>query len=230
MGISIRCPMRSGSHTRSSGVSEARCRPREKRALATIRSYADVVSNYVRNDRSRLARELDFYRKIPSLRDAIESAGLCKTSDGSKHRHQWRIKPAVLREAASKLQKAAHKIRECASFDELIRLIDQKLGCGHGLGELAKYDIAHRIGAHVGVYPKKVYLHRGTRAGAEALGLDGKLDTLEVSSLPREFRRLWPDEIEDCLCIYQGELASLAQGKFAAANHPGAPSCTALPS
>ena len=179
-----------------------------------------------------IERSLRFVARS-SLRDSAKQAMK------KNPRHQWRIKATVLREASFKLQKgqpsvggtsrisrAAHEIGQCASFDELLGVIDQNLGFGHGLGDLSKYDIAHRIGAHLGLYPNKVYLHRGTRAGAEALGLNGKLGTLEVSSLPREFRRLRPDEIEDCLCIYKGELASLAQGKFPAANHASPRSCT----
>jgi hypothetical protein len=71
-----------------------------------------------------------------------------------------------------------------------------------GIGELYIYDTSLRIGAKLNLYPKKVYLHAGTRRGARALGL--KADTsLNVPDLPSEFRCLLPYEIEDVLCIFK---------------------------
>jgi hypothetical protein len=51
------------------------------------------------------------------------------------------------------------------------------------------YDIAHRIGAYYGKSPAFIYLHRGTKEGAAALGLRG--ETLD----PAAFSRLMPAQI-----------------------------------
>ena len=75
-----------------------------------------------------------------------------------------------------------------------------------GLGELYVYDTALRIGAKLNLLPNKVYLHAGTRSGAEALGFDGKATVLNVSDLPRELQKLEPHEIEDVLCIFKADL------------------------
>ena len=56
--------------------------------------------------------------------------------------------------------------------------------------------------------PDHVYLHAGTRKGAQALGLQGA--TVHKNDLPPEFRRLSPAEIEDCLCIYKARIQRLA--------------------
>lgn len=80
------------------------------------------------------------------------------------------------------------------------------IGVLHGIGELTVYDTALRIGAKLGLLPKKVYLHAGTRAGARALGLNWKATSLAVRELPSELLTLTPHEIEDCLCIFKDKL------------------------
>jgi hypothetical protein len=61
-----------------------------------------------------------------------------------------------------------------------------------GIGELYVYDTALRIGAKLGVFPEKVYLHAGTRIGVRNLGLDARRTALRMASLPRALRRLKP--------------------------------------
>lgn len=185
---------------------------------ARIRSFSDVVSSYIRDYRDLAARELDFYRNRVSLRDAVDVAASCVGSDGKRQSHQRRLKANVLASAAAALQAALREIGQCKDFDQLMGLIQPKLRHIHPLGELTIYDVAHRIGVYLGLHPERVYLHRGTRDGAKALGFDGKQTSIDMRSLPREFFRLRPDEIEDCLCIYKSELASLAQGKSASVN------------
>ena len=82
-----------------------------------------------------------------------------------------------------------------------------RIGGIHGIGELAVYDIACRIGAFLGLSPERVYLHAGTREGARALGLRGA--SVRKMDLPRAFGRLSPGEIEDCLCIYNADIRRL---------------------
>jgi hypothetical protein len=80
-----------------------------------------------------------------------------------------------------------------------------------GLGELYAYDTAYFIGAHLDLTPEKVYLHAGTRKGAQALGFSGGLAYLMPSQLPVELHILTPYEMEDFLCIYKGFLARFAR-------------------
>jgi hypothetical protein len=77
------------------------------------------------------------------------------------------------------------------------------------VADLTIYDITHRIGAHLGLAPERVYLHRGTRVGARALGLGRGRATLELRELPPEFHRLTAAEAEDCLCIYKDRLGAM---------------------
>src|SRR5436305_1117453 len=70
-----------------------------------------------------------------------------------------------------------------------------------GLGKLYAYDTALFIGFRLGLLPKKVYLHAGTRKGAEALGLAGEQLYLHRPQLPASLQVLKACEIEDFLCI-----------------------------
>jgi hypothetical protein len=87
-----------------------------------------------------------------------------------------------------------------ADFAEVHRLVENEIGSIKGIGALTMYDIAHRIGAHFGKSPARVYLHAGTKTGARALEIAGI--SFDPKILPRPFARLVPSEIEDCLCIY----------------------------
>lgn len=95
------------------------------------------------------------------------------------------------------------------SFDE-VKSVAEKAGARLWKnGEMTIYDTSQRIGMFLGHEPDRVYLHRGTREGAKALGFKGQLAFILPSQLPRAFRKLKPSEIEDCLCIYRDEIAKL---------------------
>jgi hypothetical protein len=67
-----------------------------------------------------------------------------------------------------------------------------------GIGELAVYDTALRIGARLGLEPAKVYLHAGTRAGAKALGLAYGGRTIELAELPADYGPLPAERSRTC--------------------------------
>jgi hypothetical protein len=96
------------------------------------------------------------------------------------------------------------------SFDQLHGRVEGSLGEIAGIGPLTIYDMAHRLGNVIGHAPQQVYLHAGTRAGAKALGVDYRKKRLPVDAFPKEFHRLRPEQIEDCLCIYKDRLRRLA--------------------
>jgi hypothetical protein len=100
--------------------------------------------------------------------------------------------------------------RRRQDFAELHGLVEREIGDIPRIGCLAVYDVAHRIGAFLRIAPALVYLHRGTREGARALGFRGK--TVHPDELPVEFRTLPAAEIEDCLCIYKRELRDRVSG------------------
>jgi len=102
----------------------------------------------------------------------------------------------------------APRIKKASTFARLYDLIAAKAGELHGIGGLTVYDTARRLGAFLRLEPDRVYLHAGTREGARLFGLTDR-EWVLPSDLPRSFRRLTAGEIEDCLCIYRDELATI---------------------
>lgn len=141
---------------------------------------------------------------MPSLELAVHHAALATDSRGKRYGHQCLIPQASLNSAKRILSQSLHQIEKCSSFHELHSWLTEVLGVVHGLGELYIYDTAFRLGAFRRLAPEFVYLHRGTRAGAQALGLGTSGGYLTVSDLPRSMRSLAPHEMEDFLCIYKG--------------------------
>ena len=108
-------------------------------------------------------------------------------------------------------------IAACKNFDDdLFPLIDRLARDVRGIGTLAVYDTAHRLGLFLGLEPTRVHLHAGTRAGAMKLGLDVSRGWLSMGDLPIELRHLTPAEVEDVLCIYKDRFRPPSPVK-----HPG---------
>ena len=166
----------------------------------------DAASDYIEYHRDDAVGELGFYREMPTLRLAIRRAARAHTADGGKHLRQRRIPCDVLRAFGARLARRERALHEAGSFDELHRVVQGVGDLIHGIGELAVYDTALRIGANLRLPPKQVYLHRGTRDGSEAVGVGRQRSTIAVSELPAAFACLEPHEIEDCLCIFKGLL------------------------
>jgi len=166
--------------------------------------FAAIVRDYTSRHRERARRDVRYYMIQRSLEDAIREAALSRLPGGRRHPHQRRIPLSVLQAAERRLQAIGAQLRAAKSFAELHDIIDRHIKPIRGIGELAVYDIAHRIGAYLRHAPEAVYLHAGTREGARALNFAGK--TIDVSELPAGLRKLSAAEIEDCLCIYKDAL------------------------
>lgn len=161
-----------------------------------------IVASYIQRFRQREQCELEWYRNQPSLVAAIETAALAIDCRGKRQLHQRRFARSTLEKGRDALMQIRGAIRRAKSFDELHSLIEDATLPIKGINELYIYDTALRIGAKRNLLPTKVYLHRGTRQGARALGFWGK-GPLRLSELPKELRRLPAHEIEDILCIYK---------------------------
>jgi hypothetical protein len=197
---------------RSPRTKGRRCAPEPRccsSVSATLSSVREIVAAYIGCYRPRAERERSFYGQQRTLADAISTAALARTAENKRHSHQCRIPGRSLEEARKSL--LAINFQSSLTFDEFHSVVEKATGHIHMIGELAVYDTALRIGAFLGTEPERVYLHRGTRDGARALGLGRGRKSLEVDELPAEFRRLRPYEVEDCLCIYKSDLARLAR-------------------
>ena len=177
------------------------------RVVPTNTVLAKQVLQYITDIRVSANAELDLFRDQATLTAAVEKAALA-IGAGQNHdkrfSHQYRITPGAIAQARTILLGALPRLRSCHSFHQLHDLICQLVARARGLGELYCYDTALRIGAKLDLLPQKVYLHRGTREGARALGRnDYKAATIDPRTLPRELSQLEPHEIEDFLCIFK---------------------------
>ena len=179
-------------------------------SVAVVKDGSDILSSivqtYLRKKAPGEADYLRFYKIQRSLSAAIEMAALAQLPRGKRFSHQRRIPGRVLQQIRDRLLEQRSRLRDCKSFQELHNMIERLALPIEGIGELAVYDTAHRLGEYLGLSPERVYLHAGTRVGARALGLDGKAKTIPMSALPKEFQVLRPDQVEDCLCIFKKEL------------------------
>lgn len=164
----------------------------------------EVVDDYIREYRGSARKEMRFFEIQRSASEAIRKAALCELPNGKRHPHQRRIPWALLEQAEGRLQAIGRKLGKAGSFAALRQAVEYEIGSLKGIGALTVYDIAHRIGAHFRRVPERVYLHAGTKIGAQVFGISG--DSFDPTVLPKPFARLAPSEIEDCLCIYKDEL------------------------
>jgi hypothetical protein len=174
-----------------------RCSPEE---------FCAIVDDYIREYRIRARVEMLYYKRQRTLADAVDIAARCVLPSGKRHDHQHRIPPESLAEARARL--LAVDLGSCRTFDELHTEVNATIRDIWMVGPLVVYDVAHRIGAFLRLEPEHVYLHRGTREGALALGLGRGREWIDLAELPDEFGRLTPAEAEDCLCIYKKRLGA----------------------
>lgn len=185
----------------------ASCRTANEAELARSASLDAIVRHYIRHHRERAKAEMDYFAGLPSITEAKRRAGRAERPDGKRHGHQTRLTRAALRQASDVL--ARLNVRRCKSFAALHELLEETIGEIPGIGELMVYDTALRLGAKLGLSPRRVYLHAGTRDGAVALGFGRDAHSAGMDELPAAFRRLHPREVEDCLCIYKDRLRAL---------------------
>lgn len=138
------------------------------------------------------------------LDDAIIYAALAENHLGKRNSHQKRLKKLNLEKFAANLIDKKDDVHKANSFDELLIIVETcKIS---GVGKLACYDTAQRIGAKIRLFPEHIYLHAGTKTGAEIiLGRRLKEKFINRTDLPNPFQNenLNNAEIEDILCIYK---------------------------
>jgi len=152
-------------------------------ALGSRPTLAAIVRAYKNRHRFGGCDELAGFRDERTLGAAIRRAGMAERCDGKRFSHQRRLPKTVLKAATAALHRAS--VRKANDFDELHQRVGNAIGSLVGIGELMVYDAALRLGAHLRLLPRRVYLHRGTRRGARALGLDWRAKSIALSDCPR---------------------------------------------
>jgi len=131
-----------------------------------IHSLAAIVRDYIHRHRHKTTRELQYFRNLPSLGAAITEAGLSRYRDGQRYKrysHQRRIPWEALEMATKRLRRA--NLGGARSFADLITGVSTAVRPVHGIGELYVYDTTLRLGGHLGLLPREVYLHAGAGRG-----------------------------------------------------------------
>ncbi len=158
-----------------------------------------LVKDVINND-----RVISFCLKQKSLADAIKIAVLSRDIENKKHKHQYRIENTQLLMFLEKISSFEDKIHVVKNFDELYNLIVKEKIIG--IGPLALYDIALRIGYYIEVKPDVIYLHAGAKTGAiNFFGRKIKTDYLtkdEFLAKSDDFKNFSCEEIEAFLCIH----------------------------
>lgn len=176
----------------------------ENTDIDCLRLYVD---EYIYTNRMVIRAQFLSFKNESCLKDAVSRAAMSEDENGKRNSHQRRIPKKCLEQARSSLMKSKGVFTRLNSFEKLFELVNSKIQPIHGIGDLAIYDIALRIGAHLELYPNKVYLQRGSLEGAKALGIVKQKRYISPNELPEELSLLEPFEIEDFLCIYKNRLS-----------------------
>ena len=170
------------------------------------KTYAEVVALYIAEDQQRGDDDLQWFAEQPDFRKRVARAVMSRMRNDLRHPHQRRIREKVLKAALGAIDMTT--LEACTQFAALHDQIEKTAGQIRGIGPLAVFDFACRIGAGCTpvVAPDEIYLHCGTMMGAMQLVNCRGRKTLRVIELPPEFRCLSARHAEDCLCIYKDEL------------------------
>jgi hypothetical protein len=175
--------------------------------MSQPRTYQEIVEKYRWGSRLNALEELEFFARARSLREAILLVADARKENGALFSHQRTLEEETAAEVKRLLLAREKEISLAKDFEALITLVEGVIGGVRGVAEMYVYDAALRLGAFLRKMPDFVYLHKGTRLGAEALGLKvAGRRYLRVDQLPAAFHVLEPHEIEDVLCISRDDL------------------------
>jgi hypothetical protein len=141
-----------------------------------------------------------------SLLDAITVSAKAINKRNKIHSHQCRNGRKALNAFANRLRQYKPELEAVETFDDIFSIVAQ--ASGPLISETAIYDTAHRISLYLDIPPDKIYLHAGTRKGADRLlGSVRNKKTLLLTEMPPEFQvpGLTASDLEDILCIYKNE-------------------------
>lgn len=159
------------------------------------------IEKHIQNKEENPDSWILHYSNQVDLIEAIGFAAIAENHLGKRHPHQYRRSKSTLEKFANLLIGERTKIRKVTSFHDLLEVV--KSCKVKDIGPLTFYDTATRIGAYLKIYPEKIYLHIGTRLGAEKLlNRRIKSESLERTELPAVFQdpRISCADIEDILC------------------------------
>jgi hypothetical protein len=166
---------------------------------------AGIIKHYHENFKEKIDLQMDFCLAQTTLNEAIVVAAKAIDATGKVHFHQRRIAKIELEKFAIRIAGKEDKILAINTFEGLYKLIDAE--ANREISELTVYDTALRIGNFLKIYPEKIYLQTGTKAGAEVLlGNLGDRRTLKIEDFPEAFQNESLKDLEEILYEYKGQL------------------------
>lgn len=173
-----------------------------------------IISRYKMYGQREPDQHLAFCVEQESLTDAIQVAAKAVDGNNKTHFHQRRVGRTALNNWAEKLAILEEDLKKSTNFDDVFAIIDR--ANSENIGELTVFDTAFRIGNFLKLFPEKIYLHSGTRKGAEQLlgDLEGKKSLL-LKEFPAPFQEaeITPTDIEEILYIYRDEIEYCVKNK-----------------
>jgi len=137
--------------------------------------------------------------KAASLEEAVDRACLSRRPNGKLHNHQSRVHPLARGHFAVAI-KVALEEEMPATFDRLYNMLEHCKPAG--IGPVTVYDVATRVAAYMRLDILTLYLHANVKISWEVLmGRNGWL-IVPRQELPKPFKALPTDEVEDLLCGY----------------------------
>lgn len=173
------------------------------------KSLNKLVDDYRSCHKPHLENELNYYRGINELADALMAAGLFWQNENEIHNHQYRINKESKKLFSRNLRNVS--MGEVSTFADLYNRI---FSCRvKGVGSLTIYDTALRLGAHLKMLPDGIYLHAGAYVGYK--NLLGKVPIPQIIPYSQDIKELFnglmPYEIENFLCIYKDDFKELGR-------------------
>jgi len=176
--------------------------------MATDRElyYKEKIVEYLSRRKGGCSQDsvIKYVLEQKNIGDAILIAAVSRDAYGRKHSHQHRLEDSALHNFALRLHSHVTAIENATDFEQLISIVEKNKT--HGIGEMAIYDTAFRIGAYKNIFPDKIYLHKGTKIGVERF----MRKTIHKNSIlkqelyaPFNICELIPWQLEDFFCIYK---------------------------
>ena len=162
-----------------------------------------LINNWIEKHSSILDNELDAFANCESAEKNIRLAAKGRTVNDVKLSHQKRLKLDALDVFATQLVADNQTWPQFVAFTELFAHVQVIANGINGIGDLAVYDTALRIGRRLGLAPIEVYLQRGSREGAKQLikRIPRGRRSVSPSIFPQELQTLKPYQIENFLCV-----------------------------
>ena len=132
-----------------------------------IKKYQNIINHYTRWRNENPDSWIGYTIEQTDILSAIIVAAKSENEEGKRNSHQRRLKRKAINDFSEILIQKVAEISNAKNFDNLLQIVES---CKvKGIGELACYDTANRIGCKIGLRPEKVYLHAGTKRGAEKI-------------------------------------------------------------